>query len=78
MKCQILFSGKKISLTSADVAKRVVKESCLTKLTFYFNIRNCDYALRKRAYSNILKISPPKTESFQIKVLIFFIFLLKA
>ena len=27
---------------------------------------------RKRAYSNILKISPPKTESFQIKILIFF------
>ena len=34
-------------------------------------------ALRKHAYSNILKISPPKTESFQIKILIFFIFLLK-
>ena len=33
--------------------------------------------LRKHAYSNILKISPPKTESFQIKILIFFIFLLK-
>ena len=32
---------------------------------------------RKQAFSNILKISPPKTESFQIKILIFFIFLLK-
>ena len=30
--------------------------------------------LRKHAYSNILKISPPKTESFQIKILIFFSF----
>ena len=30
--------------------------------------------LRKHAYSNILKISPPKTENFQIKILIFFIF----
>ena len=30
------------------------------------------YTLRKLAYSNILKISPPKTESFQIKILIFF------
>ena len=30
--------------------------------------------LRKHAYTNILKISPPKTESFQIKILIFFIF----
>ena len=29
-------------------------------------------SLRKHAYSNILKISPPKTESFQIKNLIFF------
>ena len=27
---------------------------------------------RKHAYSNILKISPPKTESFQIKILTFF------
>ena len=33
--------------------------------------------LRKHAYSNILKISPPKTESFKIKVQIFFMFLLK-
>ena len=33
--------------------------------------------LRKYTYSNILKISAPKTESFQIKILIFFIFLLK-
>ena len=29
-------------------------------------------SLRKHAYSNILKISPPKTESFQIKILFFF------
>ena len=28
--------------------------------------------LRKHAYSNILKILPPETESFQIKILIFF------
>ena len=34
-------------------------------------------SLRKHACSNIWKISPPKTESFQIKNLIFFIFLLK-
>ena len=33
-------------------------------------------SLRKHAYSNILKISPPKNESFQVKILIFFIFLL--
>ena len=30
------------------------------------------YTLRKHAYSNILKIPPPKTESFQLKILIFF------
>ena len=29
-------------------------------------------ASRKHAYSNILKISPPKPESFQIKILEFF------
>ena len=35
-------------------------------------------SLRKHAYSNILKISlEKKTESFQIKILIFFIFLFK-
>ena len=33
--------------------------------------------LLKHAYSNILKISPPKIESFPIKNLIVFIFLLK-
>ena len=33
--------------------------------------------LRKQIYSNILKILPPKTEVFQIKILIFFLFLLK-
>ena len=29
-------------------------------------------SLRKQAYSNTLKLSPPKTESFQIKILVFF------
>ena len=33
--------------------------------------------LRKQAYSNTLKILPPKNDNFQIKILIFFIFLLK-
>ena len=31
------------------------------------------YTLRKHAYSNMLNISPPKTESFLIKILIFFL-----
>ena len=30
--------------------------------------------LRKHAYSNIFKISPPKPENFQIKILFFFFF----
>ena len=34
-------------------------------------------SLQKYAYSNILKISLLKTKSFQIKILVFFIFLLK-
>ena len=34
-------------------------------------------ALRKQAYSNILKILPSKNENFQIQILIFFIFLLE-
>ena len=33
--------------------------------------------LQKHAYSTILKISPQETESLQVKILIFFIFLLK-
>ena len=42
-----------------------------TKTTF-------NRSLRKHAYSNILKIlQPKKKENFQIKILIFFIFLLK-
>ena len=30
---------------------------------------------KKNAYSNILKISPPKAESVQIKILIFFLYI---
>ena len=33
--------------------------------------------LQKQAFSNMLKILPPKYENFQIKILIFFKFLLK-
>ena len=43
------------------------------------HVDNDPSGLRKHAYSNILKILPPKNENFQIKKknLIFFIFLLK-
>ena len=33
----------------------------------------CLLTLRKHAYSNILKILPPKKENFQIKIPVFFI-----
>ena len=46
----------------------------LTRLSY----TQAGLALCKQAYSNILKILPPKNENFQIKILIFFfIFLLK-
>ena len=35
------------------------------------DILSLPVTLPKHAYSNILKISPPKTESYQIKILIF-------
>ena len=36
-----------------------------------------EHPLRKQVYSNILKILPPKNECFLLKILIFFLFLLK-
>ena len=43
------------------------------KFTFKFALTfTSAFPLRKHAYSNILKISPIKTENFQIKILIFF------
>ena len=36
------------------------------------------FPLQKHAYSNILKILPPNNEHFLIKILIFFLFLLKS
>ena len=38
---------------------------------------DCGFSLRKHAYSNIQKFSPPKTEKIQIKTLIFDTYLLK-
>ena len=38
----------------------------------FFSYFSTKVSLRKHAYSNILKISPPSTESFQMKILIFF------
>ena len=44
----------------------------LVRIQISRNIRKHTFAFRKHAYSAILKISAPKTESFQIKILIFF------
>ena len=45
--------------------------------SYFLTLRVIWLSLRKLACSNKLKFSPPKTESLQIKILIFFIFLLK-
>ena len=51
-----------------------IMRTCHTRKFTQQNIK----ALRKHTYSDIEKISPPKTENVQIKkTLIFFIFLLK-
>ena len=77
-KCQLLIlflaliegSHKHIPVTDDTVRRNVhLQKSNNRKTTMY--------ALRKHVYSNILKISPPKTESFQLKILICFTFLLK-
>ena len=62
-------------------------DGCMCKIYIFYAVRiQAQYivvvfsacSLRKHAYSNILKISPPKTENFQMKkTLMFFIFLLK-
>ena len=52
--------------------------ACSTSLLPLVPREGCDScSLRKHAYSNILKILPPKNENFQRKILIVFVFLLK-
>ena len=51
----------------------ITQAEMLEKIPFRTN----ELPLRKHAYSNILNILPPKNENFQIKILIFFKFLLK-
>ena len=48
-----------------------------TKLAYPSSVQNLCCPLRKHDYSNIKKISHPKTENFQVKKLIFFKFLPK-
>ena len=41
---------------------------CITRMRWnYYENANFVETLRKHAYSNILKIQPPKTENFQMK-----------
>ena len=51
------------------------KKACLEQISIFRKMFKL--SLRKQAYSNILKILPPKNENFQMKILIFVIFLLK-
>ena len=48
------------------------KKSAWESKDIYLSLLYFFSAFQKQAYSNIFKISPPKTESFQIKILIFF------
>ena len=50
----------------------ILEKCCLMILPSLLSTLIHVFTLRNHAYSNILKISPPKTESFQIKILIFF------
>ena len=56
--------------------KLSTQRSTLKEKNLWPRVRN-SFPLRKHAYSNILKFLPPNNESFQIKSLMFFIFLLK-
>ena len=43
-----------------------------SKLFIGVSLKWLAFSLRKHSYSNTLKFSPPKTEYFQIKILIYF------
>ena len=69
MTCQDLFCMSRL-IFKDKIKKKIKKKLRVSSAAVVIT-------LRKHAYSNILKISPPKTESFQIKILMFFLFLLK-
>ena len=50
---------------------------CALKGSKSWNATSCMLTLRKHAYSNILRILPPKMKTFRWKCLVVFIFLLK-
>ena len=55
--------GRQVGIFTVRISQMV---SFLTLQLYY------SFSLRKQAYSNILRILPPKIENFQIKILIFF------
>ena len=66
----------KYANTTARGAEKFTRQKAEIQKAECRAYRQC-VALRKHAYSNILKILPPKNENFQINIQIFFIFLLK-
>ena len=67
-KIRFLMITWRVAVLGAWSRKNVIKRNGGT-LSHYQSRR---LSLRKRAYSNILKMSLSKTESFQIKIRIFF------
>ena len=71
--------NRTIQITHVDLRTRNVphnmilySDSWLSNFVGNKNLIRAIVALRKHAYSNILKILPPKNENFQIKILILF------
>ena len=77
MKCQILFPGKSTKNISCRLLKMLPKVLRVKMCSVSCANMLWQLSLRKQAYSNILKILPTKNENFQIKIQIFFLFLLK-
>ena len=70
------FSEGRYSIAFLAVDSASAAATCVMEFEVKGNLLSSQ-SLRKHAYSNILKILPPKTENFQIKILTFFLFLLK-
>ena len=72
VKVKITDTGGKLTFLSAYKNQQYYGNglySCSLSSSLHFSI-----SLRKHAYSNILKISPPKNENFQIKISDIFLF----
>ena len=80
---KLIFRIRRIFNILTPALMKLIFRICRGKIykTFIFVVYCSCYKnaspLRKHAYSNILKFTPPTAGSFQIKILICFIFLLK-